>query len=261
MRKTYSKLILLFFLTISGNIAFSQSSARIDVMTFNIRFGELSTLEQLASYIKKENPDIVALQECDWKTFRFKVPQQARKAFINELAYHSGYFGLFGKSIKYGGGYYGVGILSKYPIIKSERILLPHFPPREQRVMLLAEIEMPNKSVVTFISTHLDSTTDTIRQRQIAFINERIKQIETPVIIAGDFNSSPDSKEIEEGFSNWFNATNNDYTYSTQEPKAKIDYIFCYPANRFVLKSTQVHTDCLLSDHFPVTSKIKLKKN
>ncbi|MDO9633677.1 MAG: endonuclease/exonuclease/phosphatase family protein [Paludibacter sp.] len=253
-------LFLSFALLISAAL-FAQTT-ELNVMAFNLRFGEHASLEQMAEYISSQKPDLVALQECDWKTNRERAPQQAGKAFVNELAYHTAMFGIYGKAIDYRGGYYGVGILSKYPIIKSERLLLPNPNPRnEQRVMLIAEIELADKSIITFISTHLEVSSEIARKAQIAFINEKIKEIKTPIILAGDLNAIPTSEEIKTGFQNWFNATDTVYTYSTIEPKIKIDYIYGYPKELFSLVRTAVDTDCKLSDHFPVSSVIRMKKN
>ena len=99
-------------------------------------------------------------------------------------------FGLYGKAIDYKGGYYGLGILSRYPIVKSERVFLPNpEPKKEQRILLMAEIELPDGSSITFISTHLEVSSAEARKEQISFINSKIKEISTPVILAGDLNA------------------------------------------------------------------------
>jgi endonuclease/exonuclease/phosphatase family metal-dependent hydrolase len=253
---------LLFALAIAYCSALNAQTTELNIMTFNLRFGELASMEQMAEYISSQQPDIVALQECDWKTNRERAPHQAGKAFVNELAYQTGMFGLYGKAIDYRGGYYGVGILSNYPVIKSERVFLPNPNPRnEQRVLLIAEIELPDKSVITFISTHLEVSSQIARQAQINFINERIKEIKTPIILAGDLNAIPTSEEIKTGFSHWFNATDTVYTFSTINPVKKIDYIYGYPKEMFSLVKTAVDTTCKLSDHYPVSSVIKMRKN
>lgn len=239
-----------------------RSADTLRVMTYNLRFGELATLEQLGEYIKSKDPDVVALQECDWKTKRSRAPHQAGKAFVNELAYYTGLFGLYGKAIKYSGGYYGIGLLSKYPIVKSERYYLPNPEPRtEQRVILVAELEKPDNSRITFISTHLEVSSAKTRKAQIEFINSKIKEFKTPVILAGDFNATPKEPEIKNGFPKWFNATDTTYTFSSTRPSIKIDYIYGYPKASFELLSTKVDESSKLSDHFPVISNLIIKDN
>ena len=77
-------------------VAYAQDTLRVRVMTYNLRFGELASLEELAHHIKSFKPDFVALQEVDSKTDRKRTPHQKGKDFISELAYHTGMFGLYG---------------------------------------------------------------------------------------------------------------------------------------------------------------------
>lgn len=258
--KHFKTLLILTLFCTSQNILFAQTADTLKVMTYNLRFGELATLEQFATYIKGETPDIVALQECDWKTNREMAPKQAGKAFVNELAYHTGLFGLYGKAIDFKGGYYGIGLLSKYPVIKSERIYLPNpEPKKEQRVMLVAELEMPDQSILTFICTHLEVASAEARKEQIQFINQIVSKIKTPVILAGDFNATPNEEAIKNGFANWTNATDTTFTYSTMKPEVKIDYIYGYPQKSVKVISTRTDYGSKLSDHFPVCSNVIIK--
>ena len=56
----------------------------LKLMTYNLRFGELASMEQIAGYISSQLPDIVALQECDWATNRTRAPHQNGVKFVNE---------------------------------------------------------------------------------------------------------------------------------------------------------------------------------
>ena len=134
----------------------AEKGDTLKLMTYNLRFGELASMEQIADYISSQQPDIVALQECDWATNRTRAPHQNGVKFVNELAYHTGMFGIYGKSINYAGGYYGIGLLSRYPILRYERVLLPNDGKTEQRSMLIADIELPDGQVITFVNTHLE---------------------------------------------------------------------------------------------------------
>ena len=252
-------LTILLFSVCPSAFACAQADDEMKVMTFNLRFGELASLEEMAAFISAEAPDVVALQECDWKTERTRAPKQSGKAFVNELAYHTGMFGLYGKAIDYAGGYYGVGLLSRYPIIRSERILLPNpAPEQEQRVMLVADLELPGGRVVTFVCTHLEVASAGQRIAQAEFVNAYADRAMYPVILAGDMNATPDSAEIAGGFAGWDDMTDREFTFSSTKPEIKIDYIFTYPQGTMEKVSTRVHTECMLSDHLPVSSVIKL---
>ena len=168
-------------------------------------------------------------------------------------------FGLYGKSIDYAGGYYGIGLLSRYPILRSERVLLPNDGKTEQRSMLIADIELPSGRVITFVCTHLEVKSSQMRQEQVRFINKYLKKVKNQIILCGDMNAEPDSKEMQLLAEDWKNLSNDDLTFSTMKPQTKIDYIWSKPASEVDLLSTCVCTEVKLSDHFPVKSEIVLK--
>lgn len=241
--------------TADGRAKTSGTADTLTVMSYNLRFGELASMEEFGEYIAAKAPDIVALQECDWATYRERAPRQNGVKFINELAHETGMFGIYGKSIDYRGGYYGIGILSRYPIVRSERILLPNPENKEQRSMLVADIELPDGRIVTFACTHLEVSSSDSRMCQVKFIEKQLagKGI---FMLAGDMNAVPESPEMQYLCRKWKNLTNDELTYSTRKPVTKIDYIYGKPAGTFGLISTCVAEDTMLSDHYPVISEI-----
>ncbi|MEG1587027.1 MAG: endonuclease/exonuclease/phosphatase family protein [Bacteroidales bacterium] len=255
MRAMIKKIIILLFcgvLWIPGYAQQKQDTLR--VMTYNLRFGELASMQEIADYIKSENPDVVALQEVDWKTNRERAPRQNGVAMLNELAFYTGMFGVYAKAIDYRSGYYGIGILSKYPVLSSERVLLPNpSPEKEQRVMLTAQIELPDHQPLTFVCTHLEVSAEEKRIAQIRFIRQQVKKVKGPVLIAGDFNARPDSKVIREEMKGWVNATNEENTYHTKNPNIKIDYIYMLPNRGLEMLNTK-RGEAKLSDHFPIVT-------
>ena len=236
----------------------AEKGDTLKLMTYNLRFGELASMEQIADYISSQQPDIVALQECDWATNRTRAPHQNGVKFVNELAYHTGMFGIYGKSINYAGGYYGIGLLSKYPVLRYERVLLPNDGKTEQRSMLVADIELPDGQVITFVNTHLEVKTAQMRIEQVQFINEYLKDCPNQLFLAGDMNATPDTEEMEMLRQGWTDLTDRVFTYSTSKPQIKIDYIYAKPAENVELLGTEVQEDIKLSDHFPVISTIVL---
>ncbi len=264
LKVVISGLTLLLVLTIvypfhvSGQTENDNKPFPLTVLSYNIRFGELASLEQFAEYIKKEDPDIVALQEVDVKTNRPVAPHQNGKDFITELGYLTGMLTAYARTIYYSGGYYGIGILSKYPFKKTKKIMLP-MPEgaKEQRAALIADVELPGGKCFTFVSTHLDHSVSTVRQAQVKAINKELKKIRYPLIIAGDFNGRPDSQEISDGMKGWGQACSRDFTIPSGNPEAKIDYIFYRPLERWKVISSSTPL-IELSDHLPVKAKIEL---
>ncbi|HHV84924.1 MAG TPA: endonuclease [Petrimonas sp.] len=261
----YVKFICLFFLIIScypaeptvpNSADEPKTPDRLKVLSYNLRFGELASLEELAAFIKEQDPDIVALQEVDCRTHRDRTPKQHDKDFATELGFRTGMIPAYGKTILYAGGYYGIAILSKYPLAKVERVLLPKTE-NEQRALLVADVEYREGEYFTFACTHLDNTNTQERQKQVAKINEVLFAKNSPVIVAGDFNARPDSKEISEGMSAWKTVSSLEPTVPANAPLSTIDYIFCYPKDKWVSVSTTTYK-VEFSDHLPVSAVVEM---
>ena len=251
-----------FLLIVGLLISFSAVAQQVDlkVVSYNIRFGEVGSMRQIGRFLKGEAPDFVALQECDWNAHRPQTPYQNECCFVNELAAETDMFGLYGKTINFCGGYYGIGLLSKYPILKSERVLLPHQPRTEQRAMLIADVELPQGQVITFVSVHLEFVTVEARREQLVFINKHFKNWEHPLILAGDFNGCPDGEEIKEfEKKGWTSLSNNESTYPVVAPEEKIDYIYYRGREAITIKELKPMTEVKLSDHFPIKAVFSLE--
>jgi endonuclease/exonuclease/phosphatase family metal-dependent hydrolase len=236
----------------------SGNPVKLKVLCYNLRFGELASLEELAAFIKDVDPDIVALQEVDVKTYREAAKKQNGKDFITELGYHTGMLTAYARTIDYAGGYYGIGILSKYPFSHTRKVMLP-IPDgsKEQRALLIADVELPEGKLFTFVSTHLDHSSTAVRQVQVKAINAALKGNRYPMIVAGDFNAKPESVEISAGMKKWEMACSPDFTIPSVNPKSKIDYIFYAPANRW--RKVNAETPKMtLSDHLPLWAEVEL---
>ncbi len=249
---------ILFISCITAQEKKDNVPVKLKILCYNLRFGELASLEQLADFIKSHNPDIVALQEVDIKTNRPRAPHQNGKDFITELGFRTGLLTAYAKAIPHEGGYYGIGILSKFPFVETRRIMLP-FPEgaKEQRAMLSSVIELDNGELLTFVCTHLDYTTSFVRQEQVKALNEELKNNPYPMIVCGDFNATPGSPEISQGMAVWKQVTNSDFTIPANNPKSKIDYIFCFPGEKWKVVSTET-PKVSLSDHLPINAELEL---
>ncbi len=254
------KMLLTAVTLLSFTIASAQQDTiRVKVMTYNLRLGELASLEDLAAHIRAFKPDFVALQEVDVHTNRKIAPHQKGKDFVSTLAYQTGMFGLYGKTIDYGGGYEGIGILSKYPYLKVEKILLPNPEKKEQRALLEGIFDMDGDTII-FASTHLEVSTENTRNLQAEFLCSHFKDKTYPIILGGDFNARHYSKAIVEIMNNsWLPVTNSDMTYPAWKPIIKIDHIFVRPMKGWKVVNTQT-INSLLSDHLPIVTDLEYVK-
>ena len=258
-RIVISILIILACLCPIGALASGCDTLRIRVMTYNLRLGELATLEQLAEHINAFSPDFVALQEVDVHTMRRLAPHQNGKDFIGEIAYHTGMFGFYGKTIPYRGGYEGIAILSKYPAIKVEKIMLPNPQNTEPRALLAGVFEM-GEDTISFNGTHLDVVSRETRKIQAEWITEHLSHVPYPTVIAGDFNARHYTEAITDVMNvKWFPATDSAFTFPAKAPFLKLDYIYARPIEKWRLISTQA-IQSTLSDHLPIISILEYIK-
>ncbi|MDR1173148.1 MAG: endonuclease/exonuclease/phosphatase family protein [Bacteroidales bacterium] len=259
MARKINLICLLLLVGLFGIYA-QEQPVRIKVLCYNLRFGELASLEELAAFIREQNPDVVALQEVDCRTYRDRTPKQHGKDFITELGFHTGMLTAYGKTIPYAGGYYGIGILSKYPLASVERVYLPKTENgKEQRAVLVADVEYSEGQYFTFASTHLDYTNTEERRVQVKKLNEVLLAKPYPVIVAGDFNARPDAVEILEGMNVWKIVCKMAPTVPADAPRSQIDYIFCYPKDKWTGVEATAH-QVQLSDHLPISAVVELKR-
>jgi len=170
----------------------------------------------------------------------------------------------FGKAIDYGGGEYGVAILSKYPLSDVKNYSLPTAVSTggERRTLATAIITFPDGKKIIFASTHLDAQKeDTNRMLQIRKIVELLKQENLPVLIAGDFNAIPGSRVINVLDSFFTRSCINScgFTIPVINPNKTIDFIAFSPSDKFSVSSHRVIDEKYASDHLPVRAVIQLK--
>src|SRR5690625_3144305 len=67
-----------------------QEATRFKVLSYTLSFRKQASMEEFAEFIKKEDPDFVALQEVDNRTLRERPPKQNDIDFATELGYHTG---------------------------------------------------------------------------------------------------------------------------------------------------------------------------
>ncbi len=232
----------------------------VTVLTYNIYHGEdangESNLDAVALIINALKPDLVALQEVDKKTTRVKGLD-----LTAELRKRTEMRGIFGKAMDYAGGEYGEAVLCRHPIVKVRNNPLPHSPDAEPRTALEVHVELPSGERIIFVGTHLDHVRDqTDRMAQAGRIVELYKDIDLPMILAGDLNAVPDSDPINLLCSQWTCADPNDPqpTFPSAGPKRKIDYIMFKPNHRWKVLTKRVFDDKVTSDHCPMYAVLEL---
>ena len=252
----------------------SAQKVQLKVMDWNVLSFEMTDksnqitfdIDQYVTLIKAQDPDVLCLNELESGTSRMG------KEKLVELATRLDMFPYYIMSYPKDVGYYGNGILSKYPIIAtgSKLISYKHYLGEgnyqfnndaytrtygaDQRSVGYADILVPTSDsegqVVRIVCSHLDhqiKSSGKIRQAQEVADFIGLNEPAYPTVLMGDMNvgSASSIPAISEP---------GDLIYSLW-----VDFIFTYPKNAWT-KISGTYVDCgKLSDHDPVIGVISLK--
>lgn len=253
MKYQVSLLLILIMTTYTGWSQSPLDSTKVvRVLSFNILHGATTQgdfdLDVIARVIQDAKPDLVALQEVDFKTNR-----ALKYDLVTELAWRTQLIPLFGKAMDFDGGEYGEGILSTYTFLRTRNVALPYSPGNEPRAALEIVTTLESGDTIAFVGTHLDHLRDEAdRLAQVEEINAVFSQNSYPTLLAGDLNALPGSAPIMRLKEMWTatdNSENPAFTYSSANPTKKIDYVMFYPKNRWRVLETKVIQDPIASDH------------
>lgn len=229
----------------------AQAQTTLKVMSFNIHEGYNASIQDIASFIKSQNPDIVSLQEVEYYTDRTTKKSDPRTInnninMLGELAYLTGMQGMFFPTINVYGGKFGNAVLSKYGMEKTENILLPYVNGTEQRAAAVVKFTLPGGTSVSLVSTHLDMANLDNGMNQIKKLNQ-IHNSKELMILCGDLNRRVGSAEINELTTVWKIALSNEF-----------DHILFSPANSWTVKDQKIFSDVNISDHKPIMITLQL---
>lgn len=235
------------------------------VLVYNIHAGKdasgVDNLARVAALVRDSGADVVLLQEVDSATTRSGGVDQ-----LDVLRRATGFHAVFGSTLRYQGGGYGLALLSRYPIRAHRLMPLPNDPPqpraggsREPRGALHAEVETP-AGVLHVLNTHIDASANDQWRRQeatrLVAIADSIRASGAPLIIGGDLNSTPESavQEIIRGAGlrdAWtLCGEGQELTFPARQPVKRIDYLYLTGTMRCT--SARV-VDTQASDHRPLT--------
>lgn len=249
------KISVVLFLMLINNPLWSQvkvdSSKIVKILSFNILHGKTTrgdfNLDILAKLIKDAGPDFVAMQEVD-----FKVNRSKKYDLVTELGWRTGLAPLFARAMDYDGGEYGEGVLSRFSFLGTRNVALPYIPDEEPRAALEVVVILPSKDTIAFVGTHFAHEGEAGRVLQAQKLNDVFSQNNYPTVLAGDLNAVPGSEPInilEEMWTTSYDKENPEYTFPSENPRVKIDYVMFYPKNRWRFLERKVIKDTIASDH------------
>ena len=259
----------------------------IKIITYNVcqyggNYKYENGFDTVFNYLKRQQPDIVCLQEDvdSWRRFVFKkykeiLPYNDTTLFCNR------------------GLQNGVGIHTRFPILKKERI--PYESTANGSVAYYLDIE---GDTVLVINNHLEGThlstedrdnykrmiqgkmkKDTAKAETVFLIEKlgrytakRSKEADAvhayieahrqyPIIVCGDFNDNPISyarRTIAKGLKDCFVETGRGLglSYNQKGFFFRIDHIFC--SDDFTPYNCEIDSKMDASDHYPISCRLKL---
>ena len=241
-----------------------KKTITLKVMSYNARLGNVADLTKMIDIIKEYNPDLLLLRQVDSSTTRANKVDRAK-----EVALATGMTPYFAKAFDYQTGGYGNAVLSRFPILNSKAITFSGASEVRSLAMITVKIDDLNK--VVFAGTELDpvATNETVRLEQITKILNETKDIQDPVILAGNFNFNKGG----EGFSNItntgvFNQITGQFTFGCITPGCALnspvaaptgifDFVTYKPSNRFSVVNYSAFSKAT-SGFLPIIAELEL---
>ena len=182
----------------------------------------VDNLENIVGFIKSVKPDIIGLVEVDGGSFRSKNSCQA-----DLIARELGHFHVIQSK------YDQRSIVRKMPVIKNQANALlanqkiinhrfRYFPVGMKRLVIEAKL-----AGLTVFLVHL-SLTFRKRQLQLEQLYQFVREVEGPVIVAGDFNVLWGDRELELflGATGLASANGNgEFSHPSRSPSRELDFI------------------------------------
>lgn len=241
----------------------------VRVMTYNIHSAYNTAgrfdIEEVARVVEDSGAEIVGLQEIPRGRLISGVTDELALLKARLGFEHVAFFGTTDPT-------WGNAILSRYPIVSSDREHLPLVGTPMRRGYLGSLVQVGDTTVL-FISTHLQHVNDRsvhddnpeadlypVHREQIRAILEAWGGAE-PAVLVGDFNARPDWRQIEDLLSagwvdSWMEGGSGDgFTARSDDLRYRIDYVFHTPDIE-VLDAGVIRSDA--SDHLPVVVDLRL---
>jgi endonuclease/exonuclease/phosphatase family metal-dependent hydrolase len=252
---------LLFINPVKRWINYSEKVSEkpnLKIVTMNIKTGIMGR-EKIYDYLKKTNADLIIGQEYGRE---FNVPGYPYKTRQYEIVAINSKYEIVNQeklATTGNGNAFFADINFQGKIIRVVNVYLNPFSFDKAKVKPTEDLDT-NKTKAVYILKRLIPTFK-IHQQEVLDIRKAIDDSPYPVILAGDFNSVPNSYEyyhLGKGLTDAFVAVGRGSSTSFHDYQfpIRIDYIFTSkeikPINYRVDRSVK------LSDHFPVIAEFKI---
>jgi endonuclease/exonuclease/phosphatase family metal-dependent hydrolase len=238
----------------------------LTVMTYNIRQGRdvegVLDLARTAEVIRAQQPDLVALQEVS-RHWAAESEFRDQPAELERLLEMPCVFGANLDRDPLAPGaprrQYGTAVLSAWPVLASQNILLPRSSTEnEQRGLLVVDVDLDG-APFRLHNTHLSVSADD-RPLQVEAILAEADEAAVPHALLGDLNAPPTAPELRPLFERWRDAWSvagegDSFTFPAAAPRVRIDYVLVSPQ----LRVSAARVPALQgSDHLPLVAELAL---
>ncbi|MCI8443492.1 MAG: hypothetical protein HFG27_13360 [Provencibacterium sp.] len=246
---------------------------QLSFMSYNIQHGldylrwqreeeyrrqDMGDLPLMAQAIRRCKADIVGINEVRG---RGEIPQYTAQA--EELAAMLGYHAYFAPAIYFEGrGPYGNALLSKYPIIRAERILIPDPPVQDEdtyyetRCLLKAQLAVAGG--ITVYVCHFGLAMAEARNA-VKTLTAELDRQSGPCVFMGDLNLTPQSDILAPIYSRLQDTaaafSRPQLSFPSDRPDRKIDYIF---TSRDIKVLSAEIPEVIAADHRPHTALLEI---
>nr|WP_315027641.1 endonuclease/exonuclease/phosphatase family protein [uncultured Chryseobacterium sp.] len=236
-----------------------KGNSDIKVVSFNIRGGSMGK-EEIGTYLKSQNADVILLQENFGEGYKFEGYQKVNsKGGFSILTKHKilSHKVIAPQDERIPGA--EVDIEIKGRVYRFIDVYLNPFRFEKEMVKLDRDSEVNKQKAIDVVKKLIPTFKK--HQEQVGILHESVENSPYPVILAGDFNSVPNSYEyyhLSEGLEDAFLSAGKGSGTSFHDYKfpIRIDYIFSsksvHPVSYVVDRSVSI------SDHYPVIAEFSV---
>jgi len=203
-------------------------------------------LSRIIAFIRRIDPDIVALQEIDSR----RRPRDVDPFLALQEAL--GRHGVGAKSIVTADGEYGQMLVSRWPLQATE-IHDISYPEREPRRVIKTDIVTP-RGELRVLATHLGLATHE-RQGQAKRLLDIAGRTAATTIVMGDFNDWFWPGSVRKKLSWEFPGRTRYRTFPSVCPLLRLDRIYCRPGRALIADFIDPMARTI-SDHLPVIADV-----
>ncbi len=226
----------------------------VRVMTWNIH-GALGRnprfdVARVVEFVRKHQPDIVALQEIDSRRVRSDGVGDPFELLQDKLGKH----GIGARAITTADGDYGQALISRWPLLGADVRDLS-WQKREPRRAIACDVATPF-GPLRVLATHLGLSLKE-RRHQASTLLGMLGKMRGPTVALGDFNDWLWTGSVQRTLARALPGVTRHRTFPASMPLFQLDRVYVFPRTALAGSRTDA-TARALSDHLPVIADISL---